>query len=136
MEASGAGCWSTGAIASIGDPRKAALTALLPALSAAPAAGAEAGVFVHPGKSAGTEYALPLWRLLWRWRAAAGRYSMGFRTGRARLLLETRPRRTGTDKEISPSCIAQHTRREKGHLLSLGSRPALVAFRGGVRSGC
>ena len=48
MEASGAGCWSTGAIASIGDPRKAALTALLPALSAAPVAGAQEGVFVDP----------------------------------------------------------------------------------------
>ena len=45
MEASGAGCWSTGASASIGDPRKAALTALLPALSAAPVAGAQEGVF-------------------------------------------------------------------------------------------
>ena len=40
--------------------RKAALTALLLALTAAPAAGAQEGVFVDPDSPAGTEYALPL----------------------------------------------------------------------------
>ena len=42
--------------------RKAALTALLLALTAAPAAGAQEGVFVDPDSPAGTEYALPLER--------------------------------------------------------------------------
>jgi hypothetical protein len=42
--------------------REAALTALLPALTAAPAAGSRKGVIVDPDRSAGTEYALPLKR--------------------------------------------------------------------------